>query len=79
MFEIEYGWHGMKTRLKSKTRLLRPEKVCRAFDGILMGSLVLPFFFRELHSIHHGSAMEIWSGCLKNSFRLGGVQGEENW
>jgi hypothetical protein len=29
MFEIEYGQHGTKTRLKSQTWPLRPEKVCK--------------------------------------------------
>jgi hypothetical protein len=34
MFEIEYGQHGVKTRLKSKTWLLRPEKVYGQFYGL---------------------------------------------
>jgi hypothetical protein len=78
MSEIEYEQHGVKTPLKSKTGSLRPEKACRLFYGIPMGSMLLQRFLRELHSMRHGSSMQVSSPWLKKFSRLGGVQGEEN-
>jgi hypothetical protein len=77
MFQIEYGLHGMKTNLKSKTGPLRPEKVCWLFYGITTGSVLLQCLSREFHAMYDGSSIDNWSHWLRNSFRLGGVQGEK--
>jgi hypothetical protein len=69
---------GVNT-LEVDNRTVASRKVRCPFYGTFTGSMLLQCFLRELHLMHHGSSMETWSLWLRNSSRLGGVQGEGNW
>jgi hypothetical protein len=78
MFEVEYVQYENENTAQVENMTFASRKVCWLFYGIPTGSMLLEHFLRELHSTHHDSSMETWSPCLRNSSRLGGMQGEEN-
>jgi hypothetical protein len=77
IFEIEYGQHGMKTRVKSKAGSLRPVKYADCF--------MESYGFRVITMLPlRASFNASWfidgnlAPLLEKFPRLGGVQGEEN-